>query len=74
MKSPITRDGRRIVEVAEHGEGAIPRYAEACPYGGDISCVSRSGDSLCGGYTGGYTAESRRFVLCGEPDTFGEGK
>jgi hypothetical protein len=35
---------------SEHG--TFPLHNDDCPHGGEISCESRSGDSLCGGYFG----------------------
>lgn len=70
MTAPINEDGHRIVEVVPYGEGAVPRYGHACPYGSGASCVSHSGENLCGGYMGEYAAEGRRFTLCQEPDAF----
>jgi hypothetical protein len=43
-------------------EGAFPLHPEDCVYKGEISCYTRSGDSLCGGYMGdiGYAV-----IRCG---------
>lgn len=34
-------------------EGTQPLHPSDCPYGGEVSCVSGSGGSICGGYMGG---------------------
>lgn len=44
------------------GEGLKPSNADECPYGGEISCVSGSGGSICGGFWG--TAHKGKYVLC----------
>lgn len=72
MNAPINEDGHRIVEVVPYGDGAMPRYPHTCPHKGEVSCIGRSGENVCGGYMGGYVAEGRRFTLCQEPDEFGE--
>ncbi len=43
----------RAVAVKDYGsEGCIPIYADDCPHKGEISCISGSGGSICGGYMG----------------------
>ncbi len=43
----------RAVAVENYGsEGCMPIHAGDCPYRKEISCVSGSGGSLCGGYFG----------------------
>lgn len=43
----------RAVAVKHYGsDGCMPIYEDDCPYKGEISCVSSSGDSICGGYMG----------------------
>jgi hypothetical protein len=43
----------RAVAVKDYGsEGCMPLHADDCPHGQEISCVSGSGDSICGGYYG----------------------
>jgi hypothetical protein len=42
----------RAVAVEDYGsEGCKPIYKDDCPLDGS-SCISRSGDSICGGYMG----------------------
>ena len=46
------------IPVVEYGsEGLEPRSLQDCPYyqehGCDVSCVSGSGGSMCGGFMGG---------------------
>lgn len=47
------------VAVKEYGEGCMPIDAKQCPYfqeeGSETSCVSLSGDSICGGFNGYYS-------------------
>jgi hypothetical protein len=41
------------VAVSAYGdEGCTPTHREECPLDGNVACVSRSGDSICGGYYG----------------------
>jgi hypothetical protein len=68
MKSLVfTPDGTlvwKITTVPYGSEGAYPEHNEECPYflayGTATSCVSGSGDSLCGGCMGGTAG----FVYC----------
>lgn len=58
----------RIVKVVPYGDhGCTPKDHQQCPYRGEVCCVSRSGDGLCGGYEG---HESETEVRCSEPRTF----
>ena len=68
----VNEDGRfdviewRAVAVKPYPdseEGAFPLHNNDCPYGGKASCVSRSGDSICGGFFG-YAGEA--VVRCTE--------
>jgi hypothetical protein len=52
-QQPATRE----VLAKRYGEGWMPVHPRSCPYRGEIACVSRSGDSLCGGFGGGDDAE-----------------
>jgi hypothetical protein len=58
----------RLVQVKPYGSGGWePATAEDCqPYGGDICCVSRSGDSCCGGFMGARRLPNGNHVQCGE--------
>ena len=65
----ITDDGielvkMRVVAVKEYGDcGCMPIYADDCMYKGEVSCVGRSGDSVCGGY---YGHAGKHVVRCQE--------
>ena len=41
-----------IKPYPDSDSGAFPLHNDDCPHGGEISCESRSGSSLCGGYFG----------------------
>lgn len=49
------------------GEGCMPIDYKECPLhqqdGSEVSCVSRSGDSLCGGFFGHYSGNVVRCVM-----------
>jgi hypothetical protein len=56
----VTADGVvawKIATVAYGSEGEIPRHPQQCPYyqqhGNEVSCISGSGGSCCGGFMGG---------------------
>ncbi len=43
----------RLVAVTSYGsEGCTPVHRDDCPLEGEVSCVSGSGGSICGGYYG----------------------
>jgi hypothetical protein len=43
----------RLVAVTSYGsEGCTPVHRDDCPLEGAVSCVSGSGDSICGGFFG----------------------
>lgn len=55
----IYEDGKPVfvrfyaVAVSDYGsDGCQPTHREECPLEGTVACVSRSGDSICGGYYG----------------------
>ena len=57
----------RVVAVKAYGgDGCIPIYADDCMYKGEVSCVGRSGDSICGGY---YGHAGTHVVRCQEKAT-----
>jgi hypothetical protein len=57
----------RVVAVKEYGDmGCMPIYADDCMYEGTVSCVGRSGDSICGGY---YGHAGTHVVRCQEKAT-----
>lgn len=54
----------REVETIDYGEfGCKPKNPQDCFYGGEVSCICRSGDSLCGGCHG--TGDG--IVFCTQP-------
>jgi hypothetical protein len=43
----------RMVAVKDYGSsGCIPIYEDDCMYKGEVSCISGSAGSICGGYYG----------------------
>ena len=59
----------RLIEIERYGsEGWIPtkRDRKRCKHGGENSCISGSGGSLCGGYEGQVEAMGRDWVVCTE--------
>jgi hypothetical protein len=64
-----TPGARKIPSRPNSNDGVMPANDEDCPYRGEICCVSRSGDSMCGGYSGDA---GNGFIYCEEPDTFPE--
>jgi hypothetical protein len=70
IKELLTTDGKleliemRVVAVKPYGScGCIPIYADDCMYKGIESCISGSGDSVCGGY---YGHAGKHVVRCQE--------
>ena len=61
----------RLIEIERYGsEGWKPteRDRHRCLHGCDGSCVSSSGNSMCGGYNGQQDAFGKDWVICVEDE------
>jgi hypothetical protein len=59
----------RLIEIESYGSNGwkpTRNDCKRCLHGGEVSCVSGSGDSLCGGYGGQVNVLDRELVLCHE--------
>lgn len=58
----------RLIEVEIYGEGYKPVCKDygKCLHGGEGSCISSSGNSICGGYEGVIDSHGKTWVICGE--------
>jgi hypothetical protein len=59
----------RLIEIKRYGsEGWIPANSglKMCKHEGQNSCVSGSGDSICGGFEGKIESMGRDWAVCTE--------
>lgn len=62
---PVLQEFRTVAIESYGSEGCKPLHADDCMYKKDGSCISSSGDSICGGYFG---HSGKYVILCAEKD------